>query len=118
MLLLSEPTNIVENGCDVGMKCMWSHACPIIPKARLEVFVGAKILVLNNFRRLGGYGWRAFQAMKSWFRQNKGHEAEVKEFIERVRGGGPLLIPFRELEEVTQLCFDAVRNAACRSRTG
>ena len=33
MLPLSEPTNIVENGCDVGMKSMSSHACPIIHKA-------------------------------------------------------------------------------------
>ena len=34
------------------------------PKERLEVFCGGRILVLDNFRRLTGYGWKGFRADK------------------------------------------------------
>ena len=80
------------------------------PKERLEVFSEGRILVLDNFKRLKGYGWKGFRKMKL-FRQDKGHRAEVAEFIHRISEGGEALIPWPELEEVTRATFAAVENA-------
>lgn len=71
------------------------------PKERLEVFCGGRILQLDNFRRLTGYGWHGFHKMSLW-RQDKGHNAAVAAFLAAVRDGRPSPIPFEELIEVTR----------------
>jgi predicted dehydrogenase len=80
------------------------------PKERLEVFSEGRILVLDNFKGLKGYGWKGFRKMKL-FRQDKGHQAEVAEFIRRISEGGEAPIPWPELEEVTRATFEAVETA-------
>jgi predicted dehydrogenase/threonine dehydrogenase-like Zn-dependent dehydrogenase len=80
------------------------------PKERLEIFSEGRILVLDNFKRLKGYGWKGFRKMKL-FRQDKGHRAEVAEFIHRISEGSEELIPWPELEEVTRATFAAVESA-------
>jgi predicted dehydrogenase/threonine dehydrogenase-like Zn-dependent dehydrogenase len=72
------------------------------PKERLEVFCGGRILQLDNFRRLTGYGWRGFRKMGLW-RQDKGHGSCVAAFLKAVREGGPSPIPFEELVEVARV---------------
>ena len=74
------------------------------PKERLEVFCGGRILALDNFRNLSGYGWKGFRGDRLW-RQDKGHAAEVRAFIAAVEKGGPSPIPFDELVEVTRTTF-------------
>jgi predicted dehydrogenase len=82
------------------------------PKERLEVFCAGRILQLNNFRQLRGYGWPGFRSMRLW-RQDKGHRAAVAAFLHAIRAGRPSPIPFDELVEVTQVSF-AAANAAKR----
>lgn len=77
------------------------------PKERLEVFCAGRILQLDNFRKLHGYGWPGFRKLNLW-RQDKGHRAEVAAFCQAIAAGGASPIPFDELKEVTQLSFDAV----------
>jgi predicted dehydrogenase len=74
------------------------------PKERLEVFCGGRILVLDNFRRLTGYGWKGFRGENLW-RQDKGHAAEATAFVSAVEKGGPPPIPFEELAEITRATF-------------
>lgn len=81
------------------------------PKERVEVFSAGRVLVLDNFKTLQGYGWPGFARQRLW-RQDKGHAAEVAAFVERVRSGGEWLIPWQELEEVTLASFAAVEAAA------
>jgi predicted dehydrogenase/threonine dehydrogenase-like Zn-dependent dehydrogenase len=81
------------------------------PKERVEVFYQGRVLVLNNFKTLRGYGWPGFRRM-GLFRQDKGHQAEIAAFIERVMAGGPPLIPWTELAEVSLATFTAVERAA------
>ena len=71
------------------------------PKEQLEVFCGGKVLQLDNFRVLRGYGWKGFKKMSLW-RQDKGHEAELKAFVAAVENGGASPIPFDEILEVTE----------------
>jgi predicted dehydrogenase/threonine dehydrogenase-like Zn-dependent dehydrogenase len=80
------------------------------PKERLEVFSQGRVLVLDNFKALHGYGWPGFRRMRLW-RQDKGHRAELAAFVERVAAGGEPLIPWCELEEVSRATFAAVERA-------
>ena len=45
-------------------------------------------------------------------RQDKGHEEEVRLFLQRVAQGGLPLIPFEQLDLVTRATFAVVRSAA------
>jgi len=76
------------------------------PKERLEVFCGGRILQLDNFRTMKGYGWPGFRSMRLW-RQDKGANACVAAFVKAVREGGPSPIPFGELVEVARVTLQA-----------
>ena len=77
------------------------------PKERLEVFCAGRILQLDNFRSLKGFGWPGFGAMNLW-RQDKGNRACVAAFVDAIRQGNPSPIPVDELLEVTRATFDIV----------
>ncbi len=80
------------------------------PKERLEVFCGGRVLQLDNFRTLRGFGWPGFKAMKLW-RQDKGQTACVEAFVAAVREGRASPIPLPELIEVARVTL-AVSAAA------
>jgi len=88
----------------VGTVHYFANGNKTYPKERLEVFGGGKVLQLDNFRSLMGWGWPRFRKMQLW-RQNKGHGAEIAAFIEAVRTGGPPPIPLAEIAEVTRATF-------------
>jgi len=75
------------------------------PKERLEVFCGGKILQLDNYKALRGYGWKGFKKMKLW-RQDKGHMNEIRSFVDAITEGKPSPIPFQEIIEVTKISLD------------
>lgn len=77
------------------------------PKERLEVFCAGRVLQLDNFRNLYGFGWPGFTKMNLW-RQDKGQNACAMAFVEGIRMGGASPIPFEELIEVTKTSFDIV----------
>jgi predicted dehydrogenase len=72
------------------------------PKERLDVFCGGRVLQLDNFRTLRGFGWPGFKTMKLW-RQDKGQTACVEAFVTAVREGRASPIPLPELIEVTRV---------------
>jgi len=84
------------------------------PKERLEVFCAGRILQLDNFRRLTGYGWPGFRSMNLWT-QDKGNAAAAAAFIDAIAKGKPSPIPFEDLLEVTRASFDIV---ACLRSAG
>jgi predicted dehydrogenase len=69
------------------------------PKERLEIFAAGRVLQLDNFRRLAGFGWAGFRRMNLW-RQDKGQSACVQAFVDAVRQGETSPIPIEELLEV------------------
>jgi predicted dehydrogenase/threonine dehydrogenase-like Zn-dependent dehydrogenase len=76
-------------------------------KERLEVFCGGRILQLDNFRRLRGFGWPGFKKMNLW-RQDKGNQACAAAFVDAIRQGKPSPIPFQELITTTLTTFAVV----------
>jgi len=72
------------------------------PKERIEVFCGGRVLQLDNFLRLRGFGWKELSGAR-WWRQDKGQRALVAAFLDAVRSGGESPIPFAELIEVSRV---------------
>jgi predicted dehydrogenase len=81
------------------------------PKERIEALCAERVLQLDNFRRLTGWGWPGFRRMSLW-RQDKGNAACARSFVEAVRQGGAEPIAFDELLEVTRVSFEVVEAAA------
>lgn len=76
------------------------------PKERLEVFCDGKILEMDNYKNLKGYGWDNFKSMRTW-RQDKGHANALKAFVsaaENDKGIAP--IPFEEILEVSKISIE------------
>lgn len=72
------------------------------PKERLEVFAGGRILQLDNFRKLTGFGWPGFTRMNLW-RQDKGQRKCAAEFIAAIKEGKSSPILLAELLEVSRV---------------
>jgi predicted dehydrogenase/threonine dehydrogenase-like Zn-dependent dehydrogenase len=79
------------------------------PKERLEIFGNGRVLQLDNFRQLRGFGWPGFKKMNLW-RQDKGHEAEIQAFVQAVQAGTASPIPFEEIVEVTRTTLEIAHN--------
>jgi len=74
------------------------------PKERLEVFCDGRVLQLDNFKTLVGYGWPSFKKMKA--SQDKGHKACIACFINSIKNGSADLISFDEIMEVSRATID------------
>lgn len=72
------------------------------PKERLEVFAAGRVLQLDNFRRLTGFGWPGFKGEKAW-RQDKGQRACVAAFLDSVERGAAAPIAPEQLFEVSRV---------------
>jgi predicted dehydrogenase/threonine dehydrogenase-like Zn-dependent dehydrogenase len=81
------------------------------PKERLEVFCAGKVLQLDNFRRLRGWGWKGFGSLNLW-RQDKGTQQCVNAFVDAVRKGAPAPISLDEIIEVSRVSIEAGTSVA------
>jgi predicted dehydrogenase len=94
-----------ENG-SLGTILYLANGHRSFPKERLEVFASGRILKLDNFRKLTGFGWPGFRKMNLW-RQDKGHEQCAAAFVHAVQAGAPPPILFDELLEVGHMTLAA-----------
>jgi predicted dehydrogenase/threonine dehydrogenase-like Zn-dependent dehydrogenase len=90
----------------LGVINYFANGHAAVPKERLEVYCGGRVLLLDNYRRLTGHGWRGFARMKSW-RQDKGQQACVTAFVRAVRNGDPPPIPVDEILETSRIAIMA-----------
>lgn len=88
----------------LGTVHYFANGSKAFPKERVEVFAGGKVLQLDNFRKLQGWGWKGFRKQSLWS-QDKGNVACVAAFVEAVRSGGPSPIAWSELERVARITF-------------
>ncbi len=94
-----------EDG-SIGTVHYFANGHKSFPKERLEVFVAGKILELDNFKSLTGYGWTNFSKFKTKS-QDKGHAKGIEAFFSGVYSG-KAPIPLNEIYEVTEATFDVV----------
>ena len=77
-------------------------------KERIEVFVEQRVLQLDNFRKLKGFGWPGFNKLNLW-RQDKGQKACAAAFVRAVEAGGPAPIAFDEILEVARISIEVAK---------
>lgn len=75
------------------------------PKERIEAFGGDGVLQLDNFKRLKGYGWKSFKSQRL-LSQDKGQKACAAAFVESIRAGQPVPIPYEEIVEVARVSIE------------
>jgi predicted dehydrogenase/threonine dehydrogenase-like Zn-dependent dehydrogenase len=97
----------------VGTINYFANGCKRYPKETLEVFSDGRVLRLENFRVTRGYGFSRNRVFKTR-RQDKGHMAEIRAFVNRVAEGGSPLIPYEDLVNVTEASIAAVEAARDR----
>ncbi len=102
-----------EDG-SIGTIHYFANGHKSFPKERVEAFCAGRILQLDNFRKLRGFGWPGFARMNLWS-QDKGHHAEMAALVAGVQSGAPP-IAFDEIVEVTRACFDVVER--CDNKPG
>ncbi len=93
-----------EDG-SIGTVHYLANGSKAFPKERLEVFAAGRVLQLDNFRKLQGFGWPGFDKMNLW-RQDKGQKACAAAFIKAIAQGGPAPIPFDEIVEVARVSIE------------
>ncbi len=72
------------------------------PKERIEVFAAGRVLQLDNFLKLRGWGWPGFKKMNLW-RQDKGVESFVTAFQSSITAGSAPPISLNEIIETTRV---------------
>ncbi|AXY43698.1 bi-domain-containing oxidoreductase [Halomonas sp. JS92-SW72] len=76
------------------------------PKERVEVFAAGRVLQLDNFRKLKGFGWPGFRKLNLW-KQDKGQQACTAAFLSAIAEGQPTPIPAEEIFEVARVSIEA-----------
>ena len=77
-------------------------------KERVEVFHQEKTLILDNWRKLSGYGFKSFKSKKSG--QDKGHFNQFNRLVQSIESGGEPLIPFDSIVNTTKASFAAIES--------
>jgi len=78
------------------------------PKERIEIYAQGRVLVVDNFRKLEGYGFKGGAAAMRG-RQDKGHKAQFEAYLAFLRGGGAPPVPFDAVVNTTLATFAAVK---------
>ena len=75
------------------------------PKERVEVFVDGKVLQLDNFVKLKGFGFKGFKKMNLW-KQDKGQNICSKLFLDSIKNGTEAPISIDEIFEVAKVSIN------------
>jgi len=96
-----------DNGSNVVIN-YFSNGSKAYSKERIEVFASKRTLILDNWRKLTGYGFKNFNQMKS--KQDKGHYNQFKQLLDHEKSGGSSIIPFDEIINTTQATLSAIKS--------
>jgi predicted dehydrogenase len=90
-----------ENG-STGVINYFANGSKAYQKERIEVYSQERTLITDNFCVTQGFGTGSFS--------DKGHVAQFKLLVERVKNGGAALIPFDEIVNTTLASFAAINS--------
>jgi predicted dehydrogenase/threonine dehydrogenase-like Zn-dependent dehydrogenase len=89
----------------IGTVHYLANGSKAFPKERLEVFAQGRVLQLDNFRVLRGFGWPGFSSHRLW-RQDKGQQACAAAFLAAASGQSAAMTPFDEVVEVSRVAIE------------
>ena len=98
----------LENG-SIGTILYLSNGASSYQKEQVEIFTNGKVLKLDNYKTLYGYGWKNFRKM-SLFKQDKGQNACVQEFVNSIKSGKACIHP-DDIFEVSKWSIEASKSA-------
>ena len=82
-----------------------------VGKERIEVFGGGAVAIIEDFRRLIlSRDGRVQHIGHWWSRQDKGHKAEIRAFLDAIRTGGRSPTPFEEVVLSTVITFEILES--------
>ncbi len=96
-----------ENGTNAVIN-YFANGSKSYAKERVEVFSQEKVLVLDNWRRLEGFGVKGFSKMTGTM--DKGHKRQFALLNERLQKGGEALIPFESIVNTTRASFACIES--------
>lgn len=96
-----------ENGTNAVIN-YFANGSKAYSKERIEVFSEERTLILDNWRKLKGYGFSGFSSQSS--SQDKGHGEQFKRLVNVVQNGGNAIIPFDDIVNTTLASFAAVES--------
>ena len=91
-----------------GVINYFSNGSKSYSKERLEVYSQGRVLILDNFRKLEGYGFSGFSSISG--KIDKGHKEQFKRLIELVQFGGEALINLDEIVNSSKASFAAIES--------
>lgn len=94
-----------ENGSQ-GVINYFSNGNKEHDKERVEIYSQGRILIIENFRKMKGYGFKGFSSMNTQL--DKGHKAQCKLLLEQVKTGSDPIIPFEDIVNTTKASFAAI----------
>jgi predicted dehydrogenase len=100
-----------ENG-STGVINYFANGSKNYQKERIEVYSQERTLITDNFRVTEGFGTGGFSKLKT--NVDKGHAAQFKMLVDRVKAGGKALIPMEEIVNTTLASFAAVESMVSR----
>ena len=77
-------------------------------KERVEVYHQERTLVMDNWRKLTGYGFKNFSSISSG--QDKGHQLQFNLLIDSITKGGSQIIPIDQIINTTKASFAAIES--------
>jgi predicted dehydrogenase/threonine dehydrogenase-like Zn-dependent dehydrogenase len=93
----------------VGTLHYLANGDPSLPKEYVEIFGAQRTALLDNFRSLTTH--RSNRRRKHrLMNQQKGFDQETAAFVDALRTGGPMPVPFEQLVAVTQTTFLALES--------
>lgn len=96
-----------ENGTNAVIN-YFSNGSKAYSKERVEVFSQERTLIMDNWRKLQGYGFKGFSKMST--KQDKGHFNQFQNLVnQQIQGGSPI-IPFSEIVNTTKASFAAIKS--------
>jgi predicted dehydrogenase len=96
-----------ENGTNAVIN-YFSNGSKSYSKERLEVYSQERTLVMDNWRKLQGFGFKGFSSQSSG--QDKGHANQFRLLVEAVKNGGQPIIPIDEIINTTLASFAAIES--------
>lgn len=96
-----------ENGSNAVIN-YFSNGSKSYAKERIEVFSQQRVFIIDNWRKLEGFGTKGFSKMKGTM--NKGQKNLFSELNNRLINGGSPLISFESIVNTTKASFAAIES--------
>ena len=96
-----------ENGSNATIN-YFSNGSKTYSKERIELYHQERTLIMDNWRKLTGYGFKNFKSESS--SQDKGHFNQFQKLMYQVQNGGESLISFESIINTSKASIAAVES--------